>query len=147
MKVVNKKAHFDYTIIDRYEAGVSLVGSEVKSLREGRATLDGSFVKLIGNQAHLIGGHIYPYPFARLEDYDPKRTRKLLLHKKELLKLKHKIEADGLTLIPVCWYTKGPRIKLEIALAKGKKQFEKREVMKKRDDKRNIERIFRGKDS
>lgn len=146
MKIINKKAAFDYSIIDRYEAGVALMGSEVKSLRDGRATLDGSFVKLIGTEAYLIGGHIFPYPFSRQENYDPKRTRKLLLHKKELIKLKHRIDADGLTLIPVSWYTKGPRIKLEIALAKGKKQYEKREIIKKRDDKRNIQRLFRGKD-
>jgi SsrA-binding protein len=145
MKIVNKKAGFDYTLIDKYEAGISLHGSEVKSLRDGRATLDGSFVKLMGMEAYLIGGHIYPYPFSRQEDYDPKRSRKLLLHKKELIKLKHRIDADGLTLIPVSLYTKGRQIKLEIALAKGKKQFEKREVMKKRDDKRNIQRMFRGK--
>lgn len=145
MHIQNKRALFDYTIQDKFEAGVSLLGSEVKSLRNGRATLDGSFVKLIGNEAYLVNAQILPYSFSHLENYDAKRTRKLLLHKRELLKLKHKIEADGLTVIPVTWYTKGPRIKLEIALARGKKKYEKREVIKKREDKRNIEREFRGK--
>lgn len=145
MHIVNKKVSFDYTIIEKYEAGVNLVGSEVKSLRDGRGTLDGAFVKLIGNEAYVIGAHIFPYPFSHLDNLDPKRTRKLLLHKKELLKLKHRIEADGLTLVPISWYTKGPHIKLQIGLAKGKKQYEKRETIKKREDKRSLERQFRGK--
>lgn len=145
MHIQNKQALFDYAIQEKFEAGVALIGSEVKSLRNGRATLDGSFVKLIGNEAFLVNAQILPYPFSHLENYDSKRTRKLLLHKRELLKLKHKSEADGLTIIPVFWYTKGPRIKLEIALARGKKKYEKREVIKKREDMRNVEREFRGK--
>lgn len=145
MHIKNKKAYFDYEILETYEAGILLSGAEVKSLRNNRATLDGSFVKLMGTQAYLISAHIYPYPFARQEEYDPKRTRKLLLHKKELIKLKQKIEADGLTVVPVSWYTKGPLVKLEIAVARGKKQFEKREKIKKRTEIRELDRRFRGK--
>ena len=145
MKILNKKAIFDYTLVEHLEAGVALLGAEVKSLRDGRATLDGAFVKLIGSEAFLVGAQIFAYSYARPEGYDSQRTRKLLLHKRELLKLKHKLEADGLTLVPVSWYTKGPRIKLELAVARGKKQFEKRDIIKKREDKRNLERQFRGR--
>lgn len=145
MEITNKKAFFDYTLLEKMEAGVNLLGSEVKSLKGGRATLDGAFVRLIGTEAYVIGAQIFPYPYARPEGYDPQRSRKLLLHKKEILKLKHRIDADGLTLVPVSWYTKGPRIKLQIALARGKKQFEKRDIMKKRDEKRELGRQFRGK--
>jgi len=149
MKIANAKAHFDYTILERFEAGVSLFGSEVKSLRLGHASLDGSYVKVVGNEIMLLNAHIYPYAFATAEGgssmLDSKRSRKLLLHKREILKIRQKVAADGLTLIPVFWYTKGHRVKLEIALARGKKQYEKREIIKKREDKRNLERDFRGK--
>lgn len=141
----NTKATFDYTILDRLEAGVQLLGAEVKSLRGNHAKLDGAFVKIIGSELFLVNAHIFPYPFARPENYDPKRTRKLLVHKKELLKLQHKVDSDGLTLVPLSWYTKGHNIKLELALAKGKKQYEKRDVIKRRDEKRDLERDFRGK--
>jgi SsrA-binding protein len=145
MEIRNRKAGFDYEIVESFEAGVNLLGAEVKSLRGGRATLDGSYVRAMGSEVYLIGAQISPYPFARPEGYDPKRTRKLLLHKREILKLKHRTEADGLTLVPLSWYTKGPRIKLCVALARGKKQFEKRDKIKKREDKRSLERMFRGK--
>lgn len=145
MKIVNSKATFDYTILERYEAGIVLSGHEVKSLRTGHAKLDGSFVRIMGNEAYLIGAHIYPYSFARVDNYDPARSRKLLLHKREILKLKHKMDADGLTLVPLAWYTTGYKVKMEIGLAKGKKEYEKREIIKKREDKRSLERAFRGK--
>ena len=145
MRIVNSKARFDYTILDHLEAGVQLTGAEVKSLRGNRATLDGAYIKILSSELYLIGAHIFPYPFARPENYDPKRTRKLLVHKKEILRLKQKIDADGLTLVPLSWYTKGLHIKMEVGLAKGKKQYEKRDLIKKREDKRNLERTFRGK--
>lgn len=145
MKILNKKAFFDYTLLEKIEAGVSLLGAEVKSLKGGRATLEGAFVKIIGSEAYLVGAQVFPYPYARPEGYDPQRTRKLLLHKAEILRLKHRLEADRLTLVPVSWYSKGPQIKLEIAVARGKKQYEKRDVIKRREDKRNLERQFRGK--
>ncbi len=145
MQIVNKKATFDYTIIERLEAGVALLGMEVKSIREGHATLDGSFVKIIDGHAYLLNAQIYTYKYSRPEHYDPKRTRTLLLHAKELLMLQHKLNGANLTVIPLSWYTKGPRIKLEIALAKGKKQFEKRESKKKEILRRELDRDFRGK--
>jgi len=145
MRITNAKATFDYTIVERYEAGIVLTGQEVKSLRTGHANLDGSFVRVMDMEAFLIGAQIYPYAFARIENYDPQRTRKLLLHKREILKLKQKMDAGGLTLVPLSWYTTGYNVKLEIGLAKGKKQYEKREIIKKREDKRFLERQFRGK--
>lgn len=145
MKIVNKKATFDYEILDRFEAGIVLSGQEVKSLRSGHAKLDGSFVRILGNEAYLINAHIFPYLYARPEGYDPKKTRKLLLHKRELISIKSKIDGANLTLIPISWYTKGPRIKLEVGLARGKKQYEKREKMRREQQKRELERDFRGK--
>lgn len=145
MKIDNKKAFFDYEILDRFEAGVRLTGAEVKSLKGGHASLEGAFVRLIGLEAYLVNAQIFPYTFARPEGYDPKRTRKLLLHKKELVSLKSKIEGANLTLVPLFWYTQGPLVKLAIGLARGKKQFEKREAKKREDQRRELEVEFRGK--
>lgn len=145
MKIVNHKAYFDYEILDRFEAGIHLVGAEVKSLRSGNAKLDGSYVKVIGGELFLVGAQIFPYQFARPEGYDPGRTRKLLLHKKEIVSLKGKLDGANLTLVPLFWYTKGSLVKLEVGLARGKKQYEKREVKKREDQKRELETEFRGK--
>lgn len=145
MKVINRKAPYEYTIIDRFESGIQLLGSEVKSIRTGRAKLEGAFVKLIQNEAFLINAEIMPYAYSRLEGYDSKRTRKLLLHKKELISLQSKMESAKLTLVPLSWYTKGPHIKLEIGLARGKKLFEKKEKKKREDLQRELEQEFRGK--
>lgn len=145
MKIVNKKAVFDYEILDRFEAGIVLSGQEVKSLRDGHAKLDGSFVKILGNEAYLINANIFPYTYARPEKYDPKQTRKLLLHRRELISIRSKIDGANLTLIPISWYTKGPLIKLEVGLARGKKQYEKRDKMRKEQQKRELEREFRGR--
>jgi SsrA-binding protein len=145
MHIKNDKAFHDYTIIDRLETGIQLLGMEVKSLREGHATLDGSFVRIIDNEAFLVNAQIFPYTHASPEGYDLKRTRKLLLHKKELIGLKNKTQGANLTIIPLSWYTKGPRMKLEIGLARGKKQYEKREAKKKKDLKIELEREYRGK--
>lgn len=145
MKIINRKATFDYDIIARFEAGIALEGAEVKSLREGHGKLDGSFVKLIGSQAYLVNAQIPHYVYARPEKYDPTRTRKLLLHKKELISIQSKLQSANLTLIPLSWYTKGSLVKLEVGLARGKKQYEKREKMKRETQKRELERGFRGK--
>lgn len=145
MKVVNRKAYFDYAILDRFEAGVSLIGSEVKSLRAGHASLEGSFVRIIGSESYLVNAQIFPFVYARPEGYDPKRTRKLLLHKKEIIALKSKLAGSNLTLVPLFWYTRGPHIKLQIGLARGKKQYEKREAKRREDQKRELEREYRGK--
>jgi len=145
MKIVNKKAFHDYTVTDRFEAGVVLTGPEVKSLRGGHGKLEGAFVRIMGGEAYLVNAQIYPYAFARIEGYDPARTRKLLLHKKELVSLASKMDGSRLTLVPLSWYTMGSRVKLEVGLAKGKKQYEKREKIKREDQKRELEREFRGK--
>lgn len=145
MGIVNKKATFDYTILERFEAGVSLLGMEVKSVKAGHASLEGAFVRIIDGEAFLLNAQIFAYQYARPDHYDPKRTRKLLLHKRELLRIQTKLSGANLTVIPVSWYTKGPRIKLEIAVAKGKKQFEKRDSKKKEILRRELDREFRGK--
>lgn len=145
MKIFNKKAIYEYTIAERFEAGVSLTGAEVKSIKGGHAQLTGSFVRIIGSEAYLVNAQIFPYMYARPEGYDPKRTRKLLLHKTELIRLKSKLEGANLTLVPLSWYTKGPLVKLEVGLARGKKQYEKREVKRKEDQRRELERDYRGK--
>ncbi len=145
MKIINRRARYDYDIIETFEAGIVLTGPEVKSLRGGHGSLEGAYVKLVGDEAFLINARISPYAYARQDDYDPKKTRKLLLHRKEITSLVHKMDTKNLTLIPVSWYTIGPRIKLEVGLARGKKQYEKREAKKKADMKRELEEDFRGK--
>ncbi len=145
MKIIHKKVLFDYQILERIEAGIHLTGAEVKSLKGGHASLEGAFVRIIGSEAYLVNAQIFPYIYARPEGYDPKRTRKLLLHKKEIFNLKSKIEGANLTLVPLAWYNSGPKIKLEIGIAKGKKQYEKRESKKQEDQRRELEQEFRGK--
>lgn len=139
MKIVNRKAFYDYQLFERFEAGVNLYGSEVKAVKFGKADLNSSFVKIIGSEAYLINAKIYPYEYARPEVYDEKRTRKLLLHKKEIISLKSKTDGANLTIVPLSLYTKGQLIKLELALGKGRKKFEKRQVIKKRDLERELE--------
>jgi len=145
MRIVNRKAQYDYTIVDRIEAGIALLGTEVKSLREGHGKLEGAFVRFVDGQPVLVNAEIPAYRFSRTEGYDPKRTRKVLLHKKEIVSLASKMDAGRLTLVPLVLYTIGPRIKLEIGLARGKKQYEKKEKKKREDMKRDLETEFRGK--
>ncbi len=139
MKITNRKATFNYQLLDRFEAGVNLFGAEVKAVREGHVNLDGSFVRILGSEAYLVNANIFPYKYARPETYDERRTRKLLLHKKEIISLKSKMDGSSLTIVPVSVYTTHGLIKVELALAKSKKQFEKRESIKKRDINRHIE--------
>ncbi|BCX14426.1 MAG: SsrA-binding protein [Patescibacteria group bacterium] len=134
MKILNKKASFNYTLLDRFEAGISLTGEEIKTLKERGADLGNSYVKIINNEAFLINANIFS------EGEDPTRSRKLLLHKREIISLESKIKAKKLTLIPVKMYNKGRRIKIELALAKPKKEFEKKETLKRQDIKREIEK-------
>ena len=139
MKITNKKAFFDYQITETFEAGINLYGSEVKAVRLGRADLTGSFVRIIANEAFLVNASILPYQSGQIESYDAQRSRKLLLHKKELISLKSKADGANLSLVPVSLYFKHGFIKLEIGLGKGKKQYDKRETIKKRDIKRSLE--------
>lgn len=145
MKVVNRKAFHDYNILDTYETGIVLIGPEVKSVRGERMSLEGSFVRVIGSEIYLVNAQIYPYPYARPENYDPKRTRKLLLHKREIIVIKSKLASSDLTIIPLeCYFSKG-FIKLKIGLAKGKREYEKREKIKRRDMDRDVQRELREK--
>ncbi len=139
MKIVNKKAYFDYQITDRFEAGINLIGAEVKAVRLGHADLSGSFIKIIGSEAYLLNAKIFPYKYAAPQRYDETRTRKLLLHKKEIISLKSKTEGSNLAIIPVSLYLKNGFIKVEIGLGKGKKKFEKKEAIKAKDIQRDIE--------
>ena len=139
MKVTNKKAYFDYQILETFEAGINLYGSEVNAVRLGRADLTGSFVRIIGSEAYLVNANIFPYQSGQVENYDAQRTRKLLLHRKEIISLKSKTEGANLALVPVSLYFKHGFIKLEVGLGKGKKQYDKRATIKKRDIQRSLE--------
>jgi len=145
MRIINKRLLFDYDVLASYEAGIVLNGAEVKSIKGGRMSLEGSFVKIVGSEIYLVNAQIMSYPYARPEGYDPRRTRKLLLHKKEIVSLKTKVNSDKLTLVPLECYTSKGFVKLKIGLAKGKKEFEKREKIKRRDLDREMERDLRGK--
>ncbi|MFA5854449.1 MAG: SsrA-binding protein SmpB [Patescibacteria group bacterium] len=138
----NDKARYDYELLEKVEAGLVLSGQEVKSAKTGHMKLKGAHVAFTRGEAMLLGAHIAGYPKAGpLPDYDPDRSRKLLLHKKEVDRLRGKREEDGLTIVPIRAYIKGGRIKVELAVARGKKQYEKRETIKKRD----LEREARGR--
>ena len=142
----NRKAFHNYFIEETYQAGVSLLGSEVKSLREGRVNLGDSYGDIKGSEIFLVDAHISPYPQANRLNHDPLRTRKLLLHKKEIKRLIGKVEQRGYTLIPVKLYFINGRVKVDLALAKGKKLFDKRENLKKRTMEREMERGRKGFD-
>lgn len=144
MKIVNRKAFYDYTIEERFEAGINLLGSEVKAIRLGHADLSGSFARIMGSEAYLLNARIFPYEYARPENYDPKRTRKLLLHKKQIISLKGKTEGSSLTIVPISLYTTGNLIKVELALGKPKKKFDKKESIKRKDIEREIEEALKG---
>jgi SsrA-binding protein len=147
MKIVcqNRKAYHDYFIEETFEAGISLVGTEVKSLRDGNANLKDSYVLIKDSEAFLFNCHISPYSHGNILNHDHLRTRKLLLHRKEIERLKGKIAQKGYALIPLKIYFKGPFAKVEIGLAKGKKQYEKREAIKERDAKREIEKAIKNR--
>jgi SsrA-binding protein len=134
MKIVNRKFHREYQQLETFEAGIVLSGPEVKSVKEGSLRLDDAFVRIIGSEAFLINADINIYHFTRPTGYDPKRTRKLLLHKKEILRLQIKLQGGGnITIAPISVYEKGRMLKVEIALAKGRKDIEKRKLVKQRD--------------
>ena len=130
--VINKKANFEYLIEDTLEAGIVLSGAEVKSLRKGSASFAGSYVKIINGEAFLLNAQISPYPFANNESYDPTRTRKILLHKKELLSLSESIENRGRTAIPLAFRLVRNKIKLDIGVGRGKSQRDKRDALRKK---------------
>ena len=145
MKIINRSAWHDYTILETIEAGIKLIGPEVKSVKGGHASLNGAYVRIVGSEVYLVNAQIQPYAYARLVNYDPNRTRKLLLQKPQIIALKTKTDSQRATLVPLNLYIKHGIIKLEIGLAKSKKQYDKREVLKKRDQQREMEREYRGK--
>ena len=139
MKITNKRAFYDYLITDRFEAGINLNGAEVKAIKMEHADLTGSYVRIIGSEAYLVNAKVFPYEFARPENYDESRTRKLLLHKSEIISLKHKTDGANLTLVPISFYEKHGLIKLEVGVGRGKKKFDKKTAKKKADLDREIE--------
>jgi len=140
----NRKAHFNYEIIDKYEAGIELFGYEVKSIKGGRAILAGAFAIVRGGEAYLMNMQIPPYQAGNTPlEYDPTRTRKLLLSKKQIREIAPSDNMKGLTLVPLSLYSKGRLIKVELAVVKGKKNYDKREVIKKRETDREIDREYK----
>lgn len=129
----NKKALHDYFIVQKFEAGLALTGTEVKSLRDGRANLKDAYVTFKDGEAFLFGMHISPYTHGNIQNHDPERTRKLLLHKNEIEKLRVQTVEKGLTVVPLRLYFKGSRVKAEIAIVRGKKQYDKRETERTRE--------------
>lgn len=131
MKIVNRNFNREFELIESYEAGIVLTGAEVKSIKAGALKLEAAHVKLVGDEPYLVNAEIAPYQFARRDEYDPKKSRKLLLRRDEIVRIKTKLHgASGLTLAPVACYNKGPYIKLEIALVRGRKDIEKRKIEK-----------------
>lgn len=139
----NKKAFHDYFIEDRFEAGISLVGTEVKSIRQGNVNLKDAYCLVKNGQMVVHGMHISPYEKGNIFNKEPRRPRQLLMHKREIMRLMGKIKQDGYSLVPLSVYFKGPRVKLELGLAKGKKLHDKRDSAAARDAKREIDRTMK----
>jgi SsrA-binding protein len=135
IKVVstNKKARFDFFILETFEAGLALKGTEIKSVRNSQISLQEAYVRTNGQEIWLVGAHIAPYEHASAYQHDPKRDRKLLMHKKEIRKIFDEVRIKGMTIVPIRVYLKAGKAKLEIGLAKGKKQYDKRESIKEKD--------------
>jgi SsrA-binding protein len=139
----NRKARFDYEILEKFVSGIKLLGMEVKAVREGKISLAGAYVSVRGGEAYLLGADIPPYqPKNAPKDYDSTRARKLLLSKKEIEKLADAEKTKGLTIVPLSVYNKGRFLKLDIAIARGKKKFDKRQTIKKRDVERDLKRTL-----
>ena len=141
----NKKAYHDYFIDDKYEAGIELFGTEVKSVRMGKCSVKAAFVKIDNGQVYVYGMHISPYEKGNIFNKDPLRVRKLLLHKSEIMKLNGKVTQKGYTLVPLQVYFKGSLVKVEIVLARGKKLYDKRADLAKKDQRRELEKDFKVK--
>ncbi len=142
----NRKAKFNYFLLESYEAGISLVGSEIKSIRLGHISLDEAYIRIDGKEAFLVNAHIAPYDEANRFNHNPIRERKLLLHKQEIQSMWNDVRQKGVTIVPVQVYLKDGRAKIEIAVAKGKRLFDKRDEIAKRDQDREAQRERRGRD-
>ena len=142
--ITNKKASFNYFLEDKYEAGIVLAGTEIKSIRNNNVNIQDSYILIKNNELFILNMHIAEYKFGNIFNHDPFRTRKLLMHKKQILKLQQKLKQDGYTLVPTRLYFNDNNIlKVEIALAKGKKNYDKRESIKQKDIKREIQRKYK----
>jgi SsrA-binding protein len=143
----NRRARHDYDILEKYEAGIALVGSEVKSLRAGKCHLKDSFARIEGGEAWLLGVHIPPYAFATgFGGHDPERPRKLLLHRREIDTLRARSQQESLTIVPLAVYFDKGKAKVEVALARGRRNYDKRRALAERDTKREAERALRGRE-
>ena len=142
----NRKAGFEYFLLEHFEAGLSLMGTEIKSIREGQISLTEAYIQVTEREAWLVNAHIAPYDPASQFNHDPKRPRRLLLHHKEIRDLWDQVRLKGVTVIPLKVYLKDGRAKIEIAVAKGKKLYDKRDEIEKRDTRREVERQLKGRD-
>lgn len=143
IEINNRKAKFDYEILETIEAGIALTGTEVKSIRNGSANLKDSYAIIRRNEVYLLGMHISPYKQGNIFNHEEMRTRKLLLHKKEILKLNNRMTMEGITLVPIKLYFHRNRAKILLGVAKGKKLYDKRESIKKRDIEREIKKEYK----
>ena len=141
MEILNRKASFNYFIQEEIECGIVLTGTEIKAIREGKANIKDSYAIIRNNECYLLNMHISEYTEGNIFNHDPDRTRKLLLHKKEILKLKTSLEQEGLTLIPIKLYFKDNKLKVSLGICKGKKLYDKRETMKEKDQKREASKL------
>ena len=142
---VNRKVQHDYHILRTLEAGLSLLGTEIKSIRDGRVSIREAYVRPDDREIWLVGAHVAHYPPAGSANHDPTRRRRLLLHKRQIAELRRAVETEGVTIVPLRLYLKGGRAKLEIAVARGKRRYDKRAAIAKRDAERQIERALRHK--
>lgn len=140
----NRRARYNYEILESFECGIMLAGSEVKSLREGRASLQDAYARVSDGEVWLHGMHIAPYAFARLEELEPVRPRKLLLHRRQIDELARLTGERGVTLVPLRLYFKDGRVKVELGVARGKRAYDKRQTIAERDAKRQVERALKG---
>jgi SsrA-binding protein len=145
MRILNRRARYEYQILETFEAGISLTGSEVKSLKQGRASLSSSFARIREGEVWLMGANIPLFASSSPEGYDPLRERKLLLHKRQITALSLKVKQQQLTLVPMSLYTKGRLVKVKVALAKGKKRYEKRESKRRKDARREVEKALKNR--
>ena len=145
MEILNRKARFDYEIFDTFEAGIALTGTEIKSIRNGNANIKDCYAIIKNDEAYLLNMYIKEYAEGNIFNHDETRTRKLLLHKKEIYKMRDAIAKEGYTLIPLKLYFKGNLAKVEIGIARGKKTYDKREAIKERDIKRDIAKNFKNR--
>lgn len=143
--VSNKRAFHNFEILETFEAGIVLEGTEIKSLRDNGGSLQEAYVKVIGGEVWLIGCHIAPYKYGNIHNHEERRDRKLLLHKREIANLRENTQEKGLTIVPLAFYLKNGRVKIKIALAKGKKAVDKRASIKERDDKRHMQKMMKNR--